>query len=241
MRFVPTGWSYGHRSSASSGSCTRSRILLAQELGQQVVGGRIGEEVGVRRVEAEPADGVALLELALALLGGRVPDALLARVPRIAGRGRARHAAVDARSAPCARLIASASSGAFQAGTLKFAVRWNTVRCAASAAMIGIACTAEEPVPITPTRLPANVDALVRPEAGVVHLAREALDPGDVGDARNREAARRHDQEGRGEPVAVVGGDRPAVAPSSSKAASATRVPSRMSRRRSKRSATCSR
>ena len=45
-----------------------------------------------------------------------------------------------------------------------------------------------------------------------MHLPREALEAGDVGDARNREAARRHDQEGRGDARAVVGGDRPAIA-----------------------------
>ena len=86
--------------------------------------------------------------------------------------------------------MASALSGAFQAGTLKLAVRWNTVSCAASSAITGIACTAEEPVPITPTRLPAKSTPLMRPEAGVVQLAREALQAGDVRDARRRRGSR---------------------------------------------------
>ena len=49
---------------------------------------------------------------------------------------------------------ACGSSGPFQAGTLKGGVRWNTVTSAAPSAMIGIACTAEEPVPSTATRFP---------------------------------------------------------------------------------------
>jgi len=43
------------------------------------------------------------------------------------------------------------SIGPLCAGTLKFGVRWNTVRCAAWAAICGIAWIADEPVPITPT------------------------------------------------------------------------------------------
>ena len=40
--------------------------------------------------------------------------------------------------------------------------------------MIGIDCTAEEPVPMTATRLPVKSTVLVRPVAGVVALALEA-------------------------------------------------------------------
>ena len=43
------------------------------------------------------------------------------------------------------------------AGTLKFGVRWNTVRCPACCAITGIAWIADEPVPITPTRWPAKL------------------------------------------------------------------------------------
>jgi len=39
---------------------------------------------------------------------------------------------------------------------LKFGVRWNTVVCAAWAAMIGIDWIAEEPVPMTATRWPVK-------------------------------------------------------------------------------------
>ena len=60
-------------------------------------------------------------------------------------------------------------------------VRWNTVTCAALRAISGIACTPDEPVPMTPTRLPAKVDRLVRPVAGVVALAGEAVQPGMSG------------------------------------------------------------
>lgn len=46
--------------------------------------------------------------------------------------------------------------GPLCAGTLKFAVRWKTVRCIAWAAMSGIDWIAEEPVPMTPTVLPVK-------------------------------------------------------------------------------------
>ena len=39
---------------------------------------------------------------------------------------------------------------------LKFGVRWKTVRCAACFAICGIDWIADDPVPITPTRLPAK-------------------------------------------------------------------------------------
>ena len=46
------------------------------------------------------------------------------------------------------------SSGALRAGIEKFAVRWNTVSSVACCAMTGIDWIADEPVPITATRLP---------------------------------------------------------------------------------------
>ena len=70
-------------------------------------------------------------------------------------------------------------SGVLLAGTLKLAVRWKTVTCAACAAICGIDWMPDEPVPITATRLAGEIDALVRPGAGVVGGALEALDAGD--------------------------------------------------------------
>ena len=46
--------------------------------------------------------------------------------------------------------------GPFRAGMEKFGVRWKTVSCSARSAMIGIDCTADDPVPITATRLPVK-------------------------------------------------------------------------------------
>ena len=51
---------------------------------------------------------------------------------------------------------ATGSSGWFHAGTVKVAVRWNTVSSAACSAMIGIDWMADEPVPIMPTRCPVK-------------------------------------------------------------------------------------
>ena len=214
--------------------------LLAQELAQELVRGGILEDVPVGRVEAESADRVALLELALALLGRRLPDALRARVPGVPGRGRASQAAEGAVALLALRLTASAASGPFQAGTLKFAVRWNTVRCAASCAMIGMAWTAEEPVPITPTRLPATSTPSCGHRPVWCSSPANRSRPGRSGirgTERHPVAMIRKVAERRSPSPVTIDQD-PA---GSSSAASATRVPSRMSRRRSKRSATCSR
>ncbi len=48
------------------------------------------------------------------------------------------------------------SIGRLKAGRLKFAVRWNTVSWSAWAARIGIAWVPDDPVPMTPTRLPVK-------------------------------------------------------------------------------------
>ena len=47
-------------------------------------------------------------------------------------------------------------SGVLLAGTLKLAVRWKTVTCAACSAICGIDWMPDEPVPITATRLPVK-------------------------------------------------------------------------------------
>ena len=59
------------------------------------------------------------------------------------------------RSAATAASI-SGGVGPLPAGTEKLGVRWKTVSAAACAAMIGIAWIPEEPVPITPTRMPVK-------------------------------------------------------------------------------------
>jgi hypothetical protein len=51
---------------------------------------------------------------------------------------------------------AAEPSRSFHAGTLKGGVRWKTVTWAASLAMIGTTWTADDPAPMTPTRLPAK-------------------------------------------------------------------------------------
>ena len=53
-------------------------------------------------------------------------------------------------------LCSSALSGRLPAGIEKFGVRWNTVSWLACLAMIGIDWIAEDPVPITPTRMPVK-------------------------------------------------------------------------------------
>ena len=54
------------------------------------------------------------------------------------------------------RASISRSIGPLRAGKLKLAVRWNTCRCFACLATIGIICTPDDPVPIAPTRRPVK-------------------------------------------------------------------------------------
>ena len=57
---------------------------------------------------------------------------------------------------PTKTLIHSAKVYAHALESEKFGVRWNTVSWSASAAISGIDCTADDPVPITATRLPVK-------------------------------------------------------------------------------------
>ena len=52
------------------------------------------------------------------------------------------------------RATSSASTGWLRAGTEYWAVRWNTTSRRACSAITGIDCTADEPVPMIPTRCP---------------------------------------------------------------------------------------
>ena len=61
--------------------------------------------------------------------------------------------------------------------------------------MIGMDWIADEPVPMTATRLPEKIDALVRPAAGEVHVAGERVGAGDVDLLGHGEAAGCHDVE----------------------------------------------
>ena len=129
-----------------------------------------------------------------AFLVGHRERAELAELERHAAAGPARGLAVRGRSRSSASRLAS-GIGPLLAGIEKLGVRWKTVSCAACAAMIGIDWMAEEPVPITRDALAGEVDALVRPAAGEVHLAREAIGALDVDLLRHRQAAGGHDVE----------------------------------------------
>jgi hypothetical protein len=79
------------------------------------------------------------------------------------------------------RRSTSGSSGALRAGMLKLGVRWNTKRCAACSAMIGIDWMADEPVPMMPTRCPLKST----PSCGQLpvwyHGPRKSSSPGNFG------------------------------------------------------------
>ncbi len=111
-----------------------------------------------QRAEAE------LLERRLALLGGALED-----LPVVGGERRITAPVVPAvplkdsycssTQLPVSALIAACSSsvsGLFCDGHVNAAVRWNTVRCSATLASSGIACTPDEPVPTMPMRLPSS-------------------------------------------------------------------------------------
>ncbi len=105
--------------------------------------------------------------------------------------------------------------------------------------MIGIICTPDEPVPITPTRRPVKSTPSCGHRPVWYHLPLKLVDALEVGHARRREIARRHhDSSAR----VIVS---PSVVSSASirsscrrTAADLMRVLSCTSRRRSKRSAT---
>ncbi len=119
-------------------------------------------------------------------------------------------------------------------------MRWNTVRWAACSAISGIDWIAEEPVPITATRWPVKSTPSWGQRPVWYTAPVKSSRPGMSG----RLAADR-------QPVAITTYRHPIVSPasvwtrqpsaSSSKWAAVTRVSKVMSRRRSWRSATCSR
>ena len=195
-------------------------------------------------MEAEAADGVALLELALALLRRRVPDALRRARSRDCPPPVVRACAAEL---VVARLAVARSprrrAGAFQAGTLKFGVRWNTVSVRGLLGDHRDRLDAGRAGADHADALAGEVDALVRPAARCgAARPRSARGPGMSGMRGDREAARRHDQEAaprarRRASVATV----QRSAASSKRGRGDARARSWMSRRRSKRSATWSR
>ena len=118
------------------------------------------------------------------------------------------------------------------------AVRWNTYRCSACLAISGVDCTPDEPVPISPTRSPVKSTSSrghrlvwrMRPS----NDSRPEMSAGRVGADRQPVAMTQKRAENLS-PDSVSTSHRPAA---SSNVAAATRVPSWMWRRRSKRSTT---
>ena len=144
--------------------------------------------------------------------------------------------------APDASAASSSVSGRLGAGTLKLGVRWNTVSCAACSARSGSTWMPEEPVPITPTRLPREVDALARPARGVVASRRRSRrGPGCRGGSAPTGCRWRRTGTGRGDARPCRCATRPQRRRSSSNSRADTAVSKPKCRRRSKRSATCSR
>ena len=127
-------------------------------------------------------------------------------------RGVARLLADAADSSPSTPARTSGSSGPLRDGMLKFGVRWNTVRCAACAAITGMAWMADEPVPMIADPLAGEIHAFMRPVPGVVGLAREAsASPGKSGIRALERQPVAMMQISRRHAVAAVGRDRPAM------------------------------
>ena len=89
----------------------------------------------------------------------------------------------------------SGSSGALRAGTLKFGVRWKTVRCAACSAIDRDRLDARRAGADDADALAGEVDALVRParRCGTTSPCEARRGPGSSGILRRRQAAGRHD------------------------------------------------
>ena len=88
---------------------------------------------------------------------------------------------------------------------LKLGVRWNTVSRAACSAITGMAWMPDEPVPMTPTRLPVkSTPSCGQAPVWYVSPAKRSR-PGMSGTRAVGQAAGRHDQEAGGELVAALG------------------------------------
>ena len=95
-------------------------------------------------------------------------------------------------------------------------VRWNTVRCAALAGDLGDRLHSRGTGPDHADALAGKRNGLLRPAAGVVTLASEIVESGEVGLVRRREGADRADQELGRDVLAGAGLDRPALRVASS-------------------------
>ena len=191
------------------------RILLRTNSEAVSFGLLVHQQIGVG---IEVADAAAFLPLglvgrvALVLARPRAPtwSAWDSRRWRTACRRR-RRGARDTR--PCALRSRSGSIGPLRAGRLKLAVRWKTCRCLAWLGDDRDHLHARRAGADHADPQAAEVDALMRPQAGVVPLALEVLQALEVGHPRRREIARRHDAVARADLLAAVGLERPFARP----------------------------
>ena len=96
-------------------------------------------------------------------------------------------------------------------GRHQIGVRWKTVRCSTSGAIDGMTCTAEAPVPMTATRLPAS-STVGSQRAVCIGHAGEIVEPVDVRALWPGEHTGRVDHVPRRDLPAVAGLDLPDVA-----------------------------
>ena len=222
------------------GRCTMLADLAAHELGRQRVGALVEHRSSKAPSRLKPPMRQRCLERGLALLG---------RGRQRRHRVRRQLAAEAAVHAPVA--LAKARVVGLDA---RFEARGPAARCApaprrrrcagtrsvrrACCAMIGIACTADEPVPTTATRWPLKSTGSCGQSRGVQHRARQSLQAVERRRVGRRQRPARHHQEAR-----ASSARRPRVrtrqrCAASSNCAPVTRVFSRMPSRRPKRSAT---
>ena len=185
--------------------------LAAQELADGLVGLGVRADVGVDPAERQEVAGlIRLLVRGRPLLvgDGRRPDH--AQLGRYTGPRPARRIAVRHRIGLERRLLGR-GHGSVLGGT-------GEVRRPLKDDEIGrLLCDqrdgldARRPGADDPNALAGEVDAFVRPSAGVVGRALEALVAWDVRRLGKREAARRHDVEAAAQRVALLGADDPAA------------------------------
>ena len=209
---VPMGWSLGQSASGSLRILDDLADLASHEVGGRIIGGFVGEKVGVR---IEEADRPSFLPLAL--IGGVT---LLFR--HLECRLRRRRIARD-RERRIDGIGAAPRILGLVLGLL-LGLHWSVLRRQRE---VGSALEHEELPRLLGDmrdRLHARracadhadpeageIDTLMRPQAGVVGFALEAVDALDIELSRRREIARGHDQVGRGDGVALVGLHCPAV------------------------------
>ena len=201
MRLVPMGWFFGASSSAVAGSADVAQFCLrTNSAAVSLACGSMIRSLKAAMNSVPPAAHRFLIWLPLF-----VRDLERRLVVRIVAGCRYACAAPFAQRGIMGfpRLAYASRHRPVARRDAEFGVRWNTVRCAACLAITGIAWIADEPVPITPTRIPVKSTPSCGQCPVWYTLAGKALDPREIRHPRGGQAAGRHHAVARRHDVAT--------------------------------------